>query len=223
MTWKNWGDHPVIVGIGIIGILSGLGYTIYDHHVKQEDAAKGGVVSPQPTNSPVSTPSPSNSPLISSPSEPTKPVPEKPLPPKTDVTTTSPSPDIKSSSSPARAIPIKAEINQPLDASLVERNTRASGTLSDLAAEDSLWIYVYASGEKRYYPSKVEYNPDTKVWQHSLIIGSVGKEESGASFMIGLFIANAQMSKDLAKWGESGTSKLPEGIVQLQTVTVRRK
>lgn len=50
MTWKNWGDHPVVVSIGIIGILSGLGYTIYDHHLKPEDTTKGGAFPTQPKN-----------------------------------------------------------------------------------------------------------------------------------------------------------------------------
>jgi hypothetical protein len=40
MTWKNWGDNPIIVGIGIFCSISGLGYAIYDHHLKQEDTQK---------------------------------------------------------------------------------------------------------------------------------------------------------------------------------------
>jgi hypothetical protein len=40
MAWKNWGDHPIIVGIGVVCSMSGLGYAIYDHHLKQEDTQK---------------------------------------------------------------------------------------------------------------------------------------------------------------------------------------
>jgi hypothetical protein len=70
MSWKNWGDHPIVVGIGIIGVLAGLGYTIYDHHLKQEDTSKSGVasskppdaVAPVPIASITSSPSPSSDP-----------------------------------------------------------------------------------------------------------------------------------------------------------------
>lgn len=130
---------------------------------------------------------------------------------------------VASSSLPPSPPPVKAEINQPLEGSLLDRNTKAAGTLTNLAAGDSLWIYVFSSGEKRYYPSKATYDPDTKMWQRSLIIGSVEKEESGASFEIGLFTANSQMSENLSKWGENGTSTLPAGIVPLKSVIVKRK
>jgi hypothetical protein len=39
MTWKNWGDHPIVVTISVISGLCGiapLGYTVYDHFGKQE-------------------------------------------------------------------------------------------------------------------------------------------------------------------------------------------
>jgi hypothetical protein len=32
MSWKNWGDHPVIVSIGIVTAIAGLGYTIHATH-----------------------------------------------------------------------------------------------------------------------------------------------------------------------------------------------
>jgi len=56
MTWKNWGDHPIVVGIGIVGVLTGLGYTVYEHHIKQEDTSRS-VVAPPRSASP-SSPSP---------------------------------------------------------------------------------------------------------------------------------------------------------------------
>jgi hypothetical protein len=48
MTWRNWGDHPIIVMISVIGVFGGiiaLGFTIYDHSV------------PAGTNQPILTPS----------------------------------------------------------------------------------------------------------------------------------------------------------------------
>jgi hypothetical protein len=69
MSWKNWGDHPVVVGIGIIGVLAGLGYTIYDHHVKQEDTSKSGVVASKPTDVVTSTQTAPTTPSIPSSNE----------------------------------------------------------------------------------------------------------------------------------------------------------
>ena len=70
MTWKNWGDHPIVVGIGIIGVLTSLGYTVYEHHIKQEDASRSLIVPPRSTSpsipSPQITPA---TPSIPSPSE----------------------------------------------------------------------------------------------------------------------------------------------------------
>lgn len=39
MTWKNWGDHPIVVSVGICGALVGLVYTVYDHHFKSDASA----------------------------------------------------------------------------------------------------------------------------------------------------------------------------------------
>jgi hypothetical protein len=45
MTWKNWGDHPVVVIIGLIAGISGIGYTVYDHFAKQGDPINKGTTS----------------------------------------------------------------------------------------------------------------------------------------------------------------------------------
>jgi hypothetical protein len=39
MTWKNWGDHPVVVSITVGTALVTLGYTIYGQHFKKEPSA----------------------------------------------------------------------------------------------------------------------------------------------------------------------------------------
>jgi hypothetical protein len=73
MSWKNWGDHPIVVGIGIIGVLAGLGYTIYDHHLKQEDTSKSGVASSKPPDAVAPVPIASITPSPSPSSDPEKP------------------------------------------------------------------------------------------------------------------------------------------------------
>jgi hypothetical protein len=40
MAWKNWGDHPVIIGIGTVAALCSivaLGYAVYDHTQSKDD------------------------------------------------------------------------------------------------------------------------------------------------------------------------------------------
>jgi hypothetical protein len=55
MTWKNWGDHPVVVTITVIAALGGLGYVMYDHLPKSD---------PDPTVSITPTPRPESSPKV---------------------------------------------------------------------------------------------------------------------------------------------------------------
>lgn len=56
MSWKNWGDHPTVVGIGVVCALAGLSYTIYDHHIKQEDISKNATVAPSLTTPSIPSP-----------------------------------------------------------------------------------------------------------------------------------------------------------------------
>jgi hypothetical protein len=160
-----------------------------------------------PPNTPATPPLPSVPPVV-------KPSPE----PKA-----SSNPKPKPSNTPNNISTGVAEIIQPLNKESVDRNVIATGTLTDLAVGDSLWIYVYPSVQKKYYPSPVNYDPDDKTWKVSLIIGSDEKEESGASFEVQLFTADAALSKDLSKWGENGTSQLPDGIHRLKSITITRK
>jgi hypothetical protein len=116
-----------------------------------------------------------------------------------------------------------AKINQPTNGRSVDRSIAATGTLTSLAAGDSLWIYVYPLAEKRYYPSKVTYNAKTKIWQTNLVVGSTNQKESGASFKIGLFTANSKLSNELNQSKDRGVSKIPAGISQLVSLAVQRK
>ena len=46
MGWKNWGDHPIIVGMGTVAALcsiAALGYAVYDHaQIKNDQAPVNG-------------------------------------------------------------------------------------------------------------------------------------------------------------------------------------
>jgi hypothetical protein len=122
----------------------------------------------------------------------------------------------------AVAVPA-AEIIQPSEGEIVERNLVVSGRFTGLANGYSIWLYVRPSVEKRYYPLKVSYDPSTESWQVPIIVGSVAKDESGTMFEIGVFVATPQNNEILANGGENGLSKLPIGIVPMKSVNVRRK
>jgi hypothetical protein len=165
--------------------------------------------SPINTSSPIFEPQPSKSP---------EPQPSKPPEPQL-----SKSPEPQPSKSPQNFPQSEITIDQPTADAIVDRSLVATGTLQNLANGDSFWAYVYPSVEKRYYPSKVSYDSDKKTWKVSLIVGSVDAQESGVPFEIGLLTANPQASEDLSKWGKNGTSKLPEGVVVLKSLSVKRR
>jgi hypothetical protein len=49
MTWKNWGDHPIVVSVGICVALVGLVYTVYDHHFRSDASAPTPSLQPSPS------------------------------------------------------------------------------------------------------------------------------------------------------------------------------
>ncbi|NEP62123.1 MAG: carboxypeptidase regulatory-like domain-containing protein [Symploca sp. SIO2G7] len=56
MAWKNWGDNPFVVAIGMIAGLAAvavLGITVYDRWDKQDSLAPSTALSPSPVISPV--------------------------------------------------------------------------------------------------------------------------------------------------------------------------
>jgi hypothetical protein len=132
---------------------------------------------------------------------------------------------IKTAKSPIPDSAPIATIKQPFSGEIVDRSIEASGTLSSLATGNSLWIYIEPLAQKKYYPLQATYDPASKLWKASIKVGADEKEESGASFEIGIFIANVKISQELSDWRNSGTSKLPADIVRLTSlpVLVKRK
>jgi hypothetical protein len=124
---------------------------------------------------------------------------------------------------PPKPDPAFAEITEPLERQDVERIIPVTGTLTNLKKGDDLWISVYPLSEERYYPSRVEYDSIKKKWQVTLRIGSEDQKESGHSYKLELFTADAITGEDLIRGKESGIAKLPLSINSLKSLTVRRK
>jgi hypothetical protein len=75
MSWKPWGDHPLFIALSSVGIIVGLGYTVYDHYHPKDVETPVKISNPQfsspPVTSPPVTSSPDPLPTISSPPSPT--------------------------------------------------------------------------------------------------------------------------------------------------------
>lgn len=204
MTWKSWSDNPYIVGIGaisaLIGAVSalvGIATFVLDRTEKSTITPNSSSVAATANPPPASTTSPSSTP------------------------TPKPAAAILGSK-PTSSTKLLAEIKRPTIGDYVDRKITASGTLSELGSDNLLWAFVQPSSEKRYYPSKVSYDPNTKQWLAELTIGSE-KETPDASFIVCLFTANLDDSNNLVQWMETGINNLPKDIVILQSIRVRRK
>jgi hypothetical protein len=114
-------------------------------------------------------------------------------------------------------------IQTPKGGDLVERKIEMSGTLKAISDTERIWAYVYAPGEKRYYPTEAIYSSATKTWSVFLTIGSVNSADLGALFKIGTFTATTSLTNDLQRAGEKGMNELPNGIKLLKSITVKRK
>lgn len=114
-------------------------------------------------------------------------------------------------------------IRTPQEGNVVEREILMTGNLNTLNSNENIWAYVYAPGEKRYYPTQAVYRLNDKTWRAPLVIGSTRSDDSGASFQIGVFTANTSLATDLKSAGEKGMNNLPVGVKPLTEITVKRK
>jgi hypothetical protein len=218
MTWKSWGDHPVIVGIGAISAIVGIAAFVFDRIEKSAVTPAPSSISPTANPTPIPIASATSIPTPE-PSPTTTPLKSRPTPTRTPSSIT-----ISISPSPSSSEKLVAKIKKPTIGEYVSRKTTASGTFSALSPEENLWVYVQPSSNKRYYPSRVTHNSKEKTWTVLLTIGAE-KEEADNSFTICLFAANPDDSNNLVPWvgTEEGTDKLPLQTLCLDKRTVRRR
>jgi hypothetical protein len=95
MSWRNWGDHPIIVAVSVTASLAALAYTIYDHSRSSTQPTPSAEVSP--TVSP-STHIPNSSQLPLTPISPSPISTPTPVPSQSNATSKLPSPDTSNQS-----------------------------------------------------------------------------------------------------------------------------
>jgi hypothetical protein len=228
----------VIAALGTIGVVGAAAFSNWDKifppaPVQTSQTISSSPVPSVPSSSPTTPVSPTGKPLTSAsladgvpssqPIVPTQPTGAATLTTPV-VTPTQPelSVPVRATTSPTSTTP-KAEIVQPADGTSIERNVDVLGTFTGLADGDSVWVYVLPSGEGRFYPSKASYDPKSQTWQVPIVVGTVAKEAAGATFKIGVFTASSQHTKALISEGATGLRQLPDDVVSLKSVTVRRK
>jgi hypothetical protein len=172
MAWKNWGDNPIVVAAGLLIGLVGLGYIIYDHHLKSEDT---------PTTKPSASP--------------------------------------KTKSAPSST---EAAFASPTSGAVVPKESDVTGTVRQLTSGEKLWMYVDASGTGKVFLSPIFTRGGT--WKTSLWLGSDSPADVGASFEVGLIIADDKLSQKLkAGTNGKGLDVLPLSARKLAPITLTRK
>jgi hypothetical protein len=90
----------------------------------------------------------------------------------------------------------------------------------------NLWVYVFAEGEKAYYPSIVrDIDFRKKTWKVQVTIGNTDVDQSGNTWKIGTIVLGEQESnilKEIVR-NDNGLPKLPVPIDPSQEIVVLRK
>ena len=111
----------------------------------------------------------------------------------------------------------------PNNGSQVQRSTEISGKFKSLSIEKDLWIYVYATEEKMYYPGKVKnINHNGKTWSFPGLIGDINPDQAGNKWRIGVLVAGQQESEILMQGVNKGLSKLPVETDSKQEIIITR-
>jgi hypothetical protein len=60
---------------------------------------------------------------------------------------------------------LKGTVKSPTDGAQVEAKVNFAGTVTALPAKSSLWLVLYGTGVKKYYPYEIPDSPNPLVWQ----------------------------------------------------------
>jgi hypothetical protein len=117
-------------------------------------------------------------------------------------------------------------ILDPRTKSELSRKSNISGSFENLTSEENLWVYVFAEGEKAYYPSIVrDIDFRKKTWKVQVTIGNTDVDQSGNTWKIGTIVLGEQESNILREITRNGNGapKLPVPIDPGQEIVVLRK
>jgi hypothetical protein len=98
-------------------------------------------------------------------------------------------------------------ISQPKNGSKVPIKSDFAGKFTNLPQNVSLWLYVYATEEHKYYLREIINRGNDGNWQlKSVIIG--GSADVGSTYKVGVLVADAASTKTLRSKSK-GLSQLP--------------
>ena len=115
----------------------------------------------------------------------------------------------------------------PKDEVEVPQRIEVKGVFDEISPKDDVWIYVYATGEQRYYPHKVrDIDMQRKTWSISSIpIGNISPNQTGNKWRIGVFIVGQAESDSLIRDSinsTNGVATLPVKIEPSKETIVMR-
>lgn len=112
-------------------------------------------------------------------------------------------------------------ITQPPEQARVPRAVIISGSFQNLPPGMHMWLYVYAPVAEKYYLDKIVLADQTRgIWEvQNVTIGS--EDDFGASFRIGVILANATANAELE--AQSERTELPDGVQTFHEITVIRE
>ncbi len=118
--------------------------------------------------------------------------------------------------------PLEAIIVNPPNGGTVPRTVEFNGTFKSLPKGSTMWIYIYAPTERKFYFSQVDnINDRAKTWKlECVVIGELG--DTGKTFKTGIFIADLDGTMDLREDGGEGRFDFPSGK-SLNEFTVTRQ
>ena len=117
----------------------------------------------------------------------------------------------------------QVKILTPNNGAQVQRSTEISGKFQSLSIEQDLWIYVYATEERMYYPGKVKnIDRSTKTWSFPGLIGDTNLDQAGNKWRVGILVAGQKESDILTQGINKGLSKLPIEVDSRQEIIITR-
>jgi prepilin-type N-terminal cleavage/methylation domain-containing protein len=118
--------------------------------------------------------------------------------------------------------PLEATILNPPNGGSVPRTVDFNGTFKSLPKGPTMWIYIYAPTERKFYFNQViNINHRAKTWKlENVVIGELG--DTGKTFKAGIFIADLEGTMELREDVGEGRSDFPSGK-NLNEFTITRQ
>jgi hypothetical protein len=110
----------------------------------------------------------------------------------------------------------KLEIVSPEKDAVIGRQVKFVAQVEDLAEGFHVWVLVYASGERAWYPTRLD--GQSSIRKETITVGSVDCD--GAAFILALYVTDAAGNSYLESTSHP-VRKLPEG--SRVDISVRRK